>query len=218
MKYFFLTRYVSARHLLIYLILFLSCKQTNIQPILGNLNAVKSNVNSKDKKNYTDLREFSQQIGLDNLDSGYQYEQIRIWVNTSRRDSSKIVVFTYKFGKWYGEGYNFKELFDDSIRMIGVSKSKKEIFPKGGWAKFEKRFSDLHFNSLREPKEIPTYNTHFANHCGEIIIEVAGTSFHQILKYPCFEFYKNDVEEVKVILTFLKYIQSDFGFDLGKDF
>jgi hypothetical protein len=197
----------------------MSCK-TKVQelPTIVNTsnNSILENIESNTSKNDTALStlytKFSRMLQIDNLQHGFNGEQIRIWFEYSLSDSVKVVILNNKKNIWTSDFIFFNFLYDSTETLNEINYSSESKTPKSGWNHFIQSFKNLKIANLKSFEEIQGY--YLCNGGDAIIIEIANNSNYKIFGFPCYEDYETTIKEVKNIKAMINLIQQEFGYYL----
>src|SRR5688572_23438842 len=97
-----------------------------------------------------------QQLGLDNIENGFENLQIRIWYDFALVREKKLVIITNRDTSWTATVYDLQVDWDGHTETI-LSKNLKQMTPRSGWANFSRKLLDLKIVTLPNQNDIPGY-------------------------------------------------------------
>ena len=104
---------------------------------------------------YTLTKQKSRQLGIQNMENGYDSLQIRIWYNYPLTNLRELVVLKYTNKKWWGVYYRMNVEWDSSnMTETIVNFDKKFIFPKNGWENLISKLFQKEITELPDMKTI----------------------------------------------------------------
>ena len=165
------------------------------------------------KNNDIRLSQIASIFNLDNIDSGYNSRQIRIWLGHSLAIKHRIVIIKFKDSKWTGEVLTYTR--QDLSRKISSLKilDYKKVAPNSGWDKFIKTIND---------KEILTEEFWKSPYCcgeggGDGIsydFEIASSSTYA---EHSFSNPSNQSQIGRKIMDFASFLETELCFKYTKD-
>lgn len=157
--------------------------------------------------NYT-LKELKM-LNIEDIRNGFDEQQIRIWMNYSFTDSSKVVILKKNNKEWNASIYylKYKYKYDE---LDSISKSIEVGSPSSGWDKFIEKITNLGLYNFKNYDNIPNY--YLCNDGDGVTIEIAFKSNYRIFSYPCYDLYESKIVEVRNIKKILVLIQNEFKF------
>jgi len=148
------------------------------------------------------------QLGLDNLESGFDNLQIRIWYEFSLVRERKLVVITNGDTYWKATIYNLQVDWDGQTETI-LSKTVKQVTPKSGWDVFLKKLMDFKILTLPDQNDIPSYGG--GNDGNTYNIEVATKNQYRFYGYWEPQVYQDKYWQAKNMVDILKLIKQEFA-------
>jgi hypothetical protein len=158
---------MKAHYLLILILLAVSCKEKKIRPSRSAMaqptpfkREIPSFGDGKPDLFYLVDKEKQMQLGLDNLERGFDSLEIRIWYDFSFIDDRRLVVIRNKHHVWKAIVYNMHVDWDGQKETI-LSKSVQEITPASGWNHFSSQLMELKILDLPNCDKISGYEFGF---------------------------------------------------------
>lgn len=177
-----------------------------IQDIPDNLNT----------SSYIKLKkDFISQMGIDQIDSGYNGTQIRIIIGYPHSDTGHLLIFRNNSGDWaanffeYHYGGSNEPRSKITNRELPILKN-----PKSGWKSFTKKLNDFGIMDLPDYSSIPNYN--LPMDASSIVFEIATRTKYRMYSYPAISAYRNKIKEVDTVESILLLIEKEFDFKARK--
>lgn len=103
---------------------------------------------------YTLAKNKQNQLGLDSIEGGYSYFQVRIWYDYARVYIGKLLIITNNNTGWDAVVFNYKMNETDSI----IFNESRQLQPKSGWETFSRTLIELKVISLPNQSEVSGYD------------------------------------------------------------
>lgn len=153
-------------------------------------------------------------LSLDDLVTGYDSLQVRIWLGHSLANKKHVLVIKSRKGNWYAELIEYKPEIGEITKQVNESKKVfRNISPKSGWKEFKSTFNNLKIASLPHSGNLTGYSgcggTDGIDYCFEI-----STQENYRFFYYCNP--RVNVEEfwqAQSVLDFCQYLKREFDFE-----
>jgi hypothetical protein len=170
--------------------------------------------NGKKSIFYEHAKDYGTQLNLENIDSGFNGLQIRVWY--SFYGGEKLLVITNRETFWSAVVYILKESLVKGKDVVSPSEMK-QLVPKSGWTYFAKRLEDLQIITLPHM----SYGGTLPNDPDCYFIEVATKNLFRIYGYcdpdSCQDQFAGAKKMVKILKLFkdeldvpYKYTKDEF--------
>lgn len=127
------------------------------------------------KKQTTELR-------LDNIQSGFNALQIRIWLNVALKKKKHLVILKRTSQKWTGQLVTINTEYNDSINEHFIKTSNfQNVTPKSGWDNLFKELTNQKLFTLPDMNQIPDYRT--GEDGFEFVVEYATNTKYRLYHY-----------------------------------
>jgi hypothetical protein len=152
----------------------------------------------------------AKQLGLENLENGFDGIQIRIWYDYALVFNRELLVLKNVNSQWsaihydFAVDWNYKKL-TETIKTV----KKRELTPSSGWNNFIKELFDLKIEFLPNMTDVPglslgtdgiTYN-----------IEFASKNKYRFYGYHLPELHQNKAWQAKNMVDILKLLERELG-------
>lgn len=179
---------------------------TFIQDIPDNLNT----------SSYIKLKkDFISQMGIDQIDSGYDGTQIRIIIGYPHSDTGHLLIFRNNGSNWTA---NFFEFHYGGSNEPSSKITNRELpilkNPKSGWNPFIKKLNDFGIMDLPDYSSIPDY--HLPMDASSIVFEIATRTKYRMYSYPAISVYRSKIKEVDSVERIILLIEKEFNFKTRK--
>jgi hypothetical protein len=146
------------------------------------------------------------QLGLINLENGFDNLQIRIWYEYSLIKNRRLVVITNQRASWTATVYNLQVNYDGETEII-VSKEIKQAIPKSGWESFLKKLFDLKIVTLPDSHDIANYSS--GDDGVTYDIEIATKNQYRFYSYWGPSWNEDKIWQARNISAILKLIEEE---------
>jgi len=152
----------------------------------------------------------AKQLGLENIENGYNGTQIRFWYDYALVFERELLVLKKSGSKWSGTHYYMTVDWDyRALTETIKSHKKRELTPKSGWDNFRKKLFDLKIETLPNMISIPglslgtdgiTYN-----------VEISSKDKYRFYGYHLPELHQNKAWQAKNMVEILRLFEKEFG-------
>ena len=150
------------------------------------------------------------QLGLENLESGFETLQIRLWVDYALYKGKELYTIKNKNGKWSAEFYKMMtertEKGEDSI----VSKEIKNVTPKSGWDSLLTNLLNLKIATLPNMDNIPGLVDMIDDEV-DFNIEIASKYQYRFYGYHSPEYFQDKFWQAKNMTQIVKLIREELN-------
>jgi hypothetical protein len=160
---------------------------------------------------YVYASQISEQLGLENIESGYDSLQIRVWLDPFPSDKHSIVAIRRNNHRWSAVVYRY---FADYTKTTAkITESEMQLMdPKSGWDKFLYKLNTSEISGLPDYRKIPAYNDNYT-HGSHYAVEIATCSTYRLFEYRNPALHP-EVVEAKTFNEFIRLITHEFSIQL----
>ena len=195
---------------IVILALNLSCSQNKINTNRIFMREIPKYSNGEVELFYKLAGQKGKQLGLENLDNGFDGVQIRLWYDYSLTINRELLVLIKNDSRWTAAYFDFTVDWNYKKQTETIKKViKKELSPKSGWVSFISELYQLKIDTLPNMVDIPglslgtdgiTYN-----------IEYADKDKYRFFGYHLPELHQNKAWQAKNMVAILKLVEKEFG-------
>ena len=150
------------------------------------------------------------QLGLENIESGFETLQIRLWVDYALYKGKELYNIKNKNGKWSAEFYKMmterNEEGEDSI----VSKEIKNVTPTSGWDSLLTNLVNLKIVTLPNMDNIPGL-VDMIDDGVDFNIEIASKYQYRFYGYHSPEYFQDKFWQAKNMTQIVKLIREELN-------
>lgn len=151
------------------------------------------------------------QLKLDELQSGYDSLQIRIWYDYSMFDIRKLLVIKRTNAKWTATTYLMKVDWNSSDLTETVKRKQlKNLSPKSGWDNCIDKLYALQIMSLPNMDNIPGLEDNWTD-CNSYNVEVATSVQYRFYSYHLPVKFQSNYWQAKNMVEILRLVETEFG-------
>jgi hypothetical protein len=150
------------------------------------------------------------QLGLENIESGFETLQIRLWVDYALYKGKELYIIKNKNGKWSAEVY--KMMTERSIESEDsiVSKKIKNVTPKSGWDSLLTNLVNLKIVTLPNMDNIPGL-VDMIDDGVDFNIEIASKYQYRFYGYHSPEYFQDKFWQAKNMTQIVKLIREELN-------
>ncbi len=151
------------------------------------------------------------QLKLDVLQNGYDSLQIRIWYNYPFTTLRKLFIIKRANSVWSATSYRMSVDWNPTNLTDSVmSKRKKTVSPKSGWADFVHKLLTLQIIQLPNMRDIPGLEDWWSD--GENYnVEVSTKQLYRFYGYHLPEKFQDKYWQAKNMAEILKLVETEFS-------
>lgn len=149
-------------------------------------------------------------LGLSDIKSKSNEEELRIWIRCTLSDTGKIIVIKKNKKEWYSSAYYYKTKDDEKGNVVSIEKKTEENKPISGWDIVSKNLNDFGIYNLKNFDKIPEYFV--CNDGDQLTIEIWKDNLYHMYDYPCFELYWDKLRDMIIVKQIFLLIQKEFKY------
>jgi hypothetical protein len=193
-----------------------SDKEASNSVVYQEKNDTKPSDSSKSKPkgnslDYLYARKYSEILGLENLESGVDSIEIRLWFDYSFIDTCQLISIKYENLKWQAKLTTFSFSRQQGVHSVVLKqKVDKSVTPKNGWDHFIEEINRYRILTNRSQNELVGFLTHTDG--DGLCIEFATRSKYRIYSYQLLGDNINRFEEIRNIEAIINLMITEFNF------
>lgn len=151
------------------------------------------------------------QLKLENIESGFENLQIRLWVDYALYKGRELYIIKNINGNWSSEVYNMMTARSAENEDSIISKVIKTVTPKSGWDSLVTNLLNLKIATLPDMGNIPGL-VDIIDDGVDYNIEIAGKYQYRFYGYHVPEYFQDNFWQAKNMVQIVKLIREQLRF------